>query len=176
MDDNNTSEKMPDEIKRKLELFTNLQRRYCEYRARGLKMADAAVKAGSSAGDRAGQTRVGWNIENTVDGAKDYIKWLMDQRARQACVDDNEIIEKLRRVYDEALDAGRFAEANKAAQLLGDMIGAFDAKQASGKAGATDSSVEKAAPKNDVGAFKDPDDSVKERARKIQSLMKELGD
>jgi hypothetical protein len=174
MDDNNSTEKMPDEIKRKLELFTNLQRRYCEYRARGLKMADAAVKAGSSASDRAGQTRVGWNIENQVDGAKEYIKWLMDQRAKQACVDDNEIIEKLRRVYDEALDAGRFAEANKAAQLLGDMIGAFDSK--GNGAVATDTSSKGEAPKNNVGAFKDPDDSVQDRARKIRSLLNEISD
>jgi len=173
MDNNNTSETMPDEIKRKLELFTNLQRRYCEYRAKGLKMADAAVKAGSSAKDRSAQTRVGWNIENTVDGAKDYIKWLMDQRARQACVDDNEIIEKLRRVYDEALDNGKFAEANKAAQLLGDMIGAFDTKSSGSKQEATATDTQKG-PKNDVGAFKDPDDTVKDRARKIQSLLKEI--
>jgi hypothetical protein len=173
MDNNNTTEKLPDELRRKLELFTPMQRKYCEYRARGLKQADAAVKAGSSASDRSSQTRVGWNIENTVDGAKDYIAWLMDQRAKLALVDDNEIIEKLRRVYDEALSAGKFAEANKAAQLLGDMIGAFDAKRDSGKAGATDNKKE-SGPKNDVSAFKDPDASVDERARKIKSILKEI--
>jgi hypothetical protein len=173
MDNNNTSIKIPDEIRRKLELFTPLQKRYCEYRARGLKQADAATKAGSNASDRPGLTRVGWNIENTVDGAKEYITWLMETRAKQACVDDNEIIEKLRRVYDEAIDAGKFSEANKAAQLLGDMIGAFDSRR---QQAATDNSntLLENKPKNNVGAFKDPDDSILERARKIQHLVKEL--
>jgi hypothetical protein len=170
MDDNNSTKKLPDELRRKLELFTPFQRKYCEYRARALKQADAAEKAGSNAKGRPSLTRVGWNIENTVDGAKDYINWLQNKRAEAACVDNNEIIEKLRRVYDEAIDAGKFSEANKAAQLLGDMIGAFkrDAK--------TEATVEdnKKATKNNVDAFKDPDDSVQDRAKRIQNLLKEV--
>lgn len=170
MDDSNTNQKIPDEIKRKLELFTPLQRRYCEFRAKGLKQSDAAEKAGSSASERSSLGRVGYNIENTVDGAKEYINWLMELRARQACVDENEIIHKIRDVYDRALEDGKYAEANKAAQMLGEMIGAFNQS----KKGAEVAGPKKPDTKNDVNAFKDAGDTVEERAKRIRTLLKEV--
>lgn len=167
MDNSNTTEKMPEEIKRKVELMTTLQRKYCEYRARGLKQADAAQKAGSSASDRQSLNRVGWNIEQ-VEGAKEYINWLMELRARQACVDENEIIEKIRRVYDEAMDNGKYSDANNAAKMLGEMIGAFQKKQT------VVEEKEQKKVKNNVDAFKDHGDTVEERAKRLQTLLQEI--
>jgi len=170
VDFSNPVKKMPDELRRKVELLNPMQKKYCEYRAKGLKQYEAAEKAGSKATTKEAMGRVGYNIE-MKDGAKEYIEWLIALRAEQACVDEVEIIEKLRRVYDEAIDNGKYAEANKAAQLLGDMIGAFDTKGANlaGAAGTKDKST-----KNNVGAFKDVDDSPEDRVKKLSTLIRKI--
>jgi hypothetical protein len=116
---------MPDELKARVLGMNVFQRKYCEYRAMGMVCADAAEKAGSTAKDRQARTRVGWNIENQNDGAKEYILWLQEQRARAAMVDNNEVIDMLRNVYREAMSNNKFSEANKAAELLGATIGMF---------------------------------------------------
>lgn len=118
-------EKMPEELKTLLEQVSPFAKRYAEFRAKGLKQADAAVKAGSSANGRSAQSRVGWNTEQ-IKGIKEYIEWLIYSRAKASVVDDHEIIQKLRKVYDEAMMAGKFNDANKALEHMANMIGAFD--------------------------------------------------
>lgn len=160
-----TDERMPDEIKRQIELLTPMQRKYCEYRAKGLKQYEAAGKAGSSATTKESMGRVGYNIER-MPGASEYINWLQEQRAKQACVDEIEIIEKIRAVYDEAMNDGKYAEANKAAQMLGEMIGAFNKSKVK-----QEPTKEKEQTKNNVQAFKESGETVEERARKLRTLL-----
>ena len=167
MDNKNTSEKMPDELRRQVELLTPMQRKYCEYRAKGLKQYQAAERAGSTAKTKESKGRVGYNMEQEP-GAEDYINWLQDLRARQACVDDIEVIEKIRQVYDEAMEAKRFGDANNAAKMLGDMIGAFSNKTIHKEVVSTDG------PKNDVSAFKESGETVEERAKKLRALIKDV--
>jgi hypothetical protein len=158
------TEKMPDELRRKVELLTPMQKKYCEYRAKGLKQHQAAERAGSSATTKQSRGRVGYNMEQEP-GASEYINWLQEQRARAACVDEIEIIEKIRAVYDEAMNDGKYGDANKAAQMLGDMIGAFSNSK---PVSATEAQKQT---KNDVSAFKESGETVEERARKIRSLL-----
>ena len=141
------TEKMPDELKRKVELLTGMQKKYCEYRAKGLKQHEAAERAGSTATSKQSRGRVGYNMEQEP-GAAEYINWLQEQRARAACVDEIEIIEKIRAVYDEAMNDGKYGDANNAAKMLGEMIGVF------GKAKAVNPKEERST-KNNVNAFKE---------------------
>lgn len=161
--------KMPIELRRKFEQFTPFQRLYAEYRAKGLKQSEAAKKAGSQAEDRGALGRVGYNTERMA-GIKEYILWMGEQRAKASVIDDIEIVEKLRRVYDEAITAGKFADANKAAELLGNVIGLFRPKQL--ESGTSLSSKTK----NNVNAFKEEDneDTVEQKQRKLHSLLKDI--
>lgn len=160
--------KMPDNLRVKVEKLTPYQRKYCEYRAKGLKQADAAEKAGSGAADRAAMSRGGYNIEQ-MDGAKDYILWLQEQRARASVVDEIEVIEKLRAVYEQAMDSNKFAEANKAAELLGNAIGMFKPTGSSKTAEVSS----KDGPKNNTKAFKEDSDDTEtsERLSKLAKLI-----
>jgi hypothetical protein len=165
------SKKMPDELRRKVELMTPMQRKYCEFRSTGLKQSEAAEKAGSTATTTESRGRVGWNIENTVDGADEYINWLQELRAEQACVDSIEIIEKLRRVYDDAMANGKYTDANRATQLLAEMAG-FLGKDKGAVGGGSTQEAPKDGPKNKVEAFREGGETPEERARKIRSLLK----
>lgn len=164
-------ERMDESLIPLVQNMTQFQKRYCEYRARGHKQADASKKAGSSASDRGALGRVGWNTEQ-VEGVKEYIDFLIKEFAQDACVSPTEIINKLRAVYDEAMMNGKYAEANKATELMGNMINVFDKHKGAGSArdgekGSSNSS----GPKNNVGAFIDPHDrTAKEKLRELTSL------
>ena len=107
-------------LKKKVETMTPLQRKYAEYRARGLSKADSAQKAGSEAGTRAALSRIGYQMEENEDnGVAEYIMFLQTQRARYFVVEESEVIEMLREVYRNSMESGKFNEANKAAELLG---------------------------------------------------------
>jgi len=117
--------KMPDDLKRKVANLTALDVRYLEYRARGQKQSDAALKAGSEGGTRESLGRIGYNIEQK-DGAKQFMEWMIEQKAIAALVDSDEVIDKLRTAYEMAMSNDRFNEAIKAAELLGKAINLFD--------------------------------------------------
>lgn len=168
----NESTKMPEELKVKVESLTKFQKKYAEARARGIKQADAAIKAGSQANGRQALGRVGYNTEQTP-GIKEYISFLEEVRARHAMVDSIEIVEKLRRVYDEAIDAGKFNDANKAAELLGSMIGLFTKGQQGIKAGPNTSSSGGAI-ENNVDAFKEEGETTQERIKRMTNLIGKL--
>ena len=103
--------------------MTPFQRKYCEFRATGYKQGQAAIKAGSES-EGSAANRVGYQTEN-LPGSKEYILFLQKERAKVACIDEVEIIGKLRKIYDEAMDKSRFSEACKAVELMGTTIGIF---------------------------------------------------
>lgn len=158
------------ELRRKVEKMTSFQRKYCEYRGRGLNQPDSAQKAGSQAEGRQALGRVGYNIEATVDGAREYIAYLQAVKAEAACVDELEVIEGLRAVAREAMENNKYADANKAYELLGSYIGMFGKGKDTAK-----SDTGKEGPKNNVGAFKDEGETVEERTRRLGKLLNPEG-
>ena len=164
-----TSDKMPDELKTKLENLTPFARKYAEYRAKGLKQADAAQKAGSQATTRNSLTRVGYNAEQ-LDGVKEYILWLEHKRAKAAVLDDLELIDKARDIYDQAMAAEKYGDANKALETLCKIAGVFDhspIKETEKK--------DKNKKKNNTGAFKEDieHESPEERIIRLQKLLQQ---
>src|ERR1035437_10788315 len=115
---------LPEDLKVQLENFTPFQRTYAEYRAKGLKQSEAAHRAGSNASDKTARGRVGYQCEQ-LPGIKEYIFWLQQQRAKVAMIDQTEIIDKLRHVYDGAMLDCKYKDANTSVELLGKLIGLF---------------------------------------------------
>lgn len=165
-----TSDRMPEELKNKLANLSSFARKYAEYRAKGLRQPDASLKAGSKAKGRAALGRVGWNTEQ-LEGVKDYILWLEHKRAKASVIDDLELVDKLREVYDEAMRAGKYNDANKAVELLGNMIGAF----AKDKGSNPIAEKHEASSKNDTKAFKEEIEGreVDERVKKLQKMLED---
>lgn len=168
-----TNSKLPEELKTKLENLTPFARKYAEYRAKGLKQADSAQKAGSKASTRDSLTRVGYNTEQQ-DGVKDYILWLEHKRAKSACIDDVELVDKARDIYNQAMINEKFNDANKALETLCKIAGVFDHSLA--KQGALDdsnSSSNKAKSKNNTSVFKEDveHETPEERLKRIQGLL-----
>jgi len=166
-----TSEKMPEELKTKLESLTPFARRYAEYRAKGLKQADASEKAGSTANGRAALGRVGWNTEQ-LDGVKEYILWLEHKRAKAAVIDDLEIVDGLREVARLAILDGKYTDANKAYEHLGNMIGAFAYKNAPKE---EQEKGIRGKQKNNTEAFTQDQHDLElgERAKKLQNMLEQ---
>lgn len=164
--------KMPDELRNKVDQFTPMQKRYGEYRSKGLKQADAASKAGSSAKERSALGRVGYNWEQ-LDGMKEYIAFLYEQRAKASVLDEIEIVEGLRKNLELAIEMGRIDWANKTLELMGLMIGAYhkgnvnDKPKGKGK----ETNV-----KTNTDAFKPEGEEITEgqRMKEIQALMNSL--
>ena len=168
-----TSEKMPEELQTKLENLSPFTRRYAELRASGLKQADAAKKAGSEASTRGSLTRVGYNTEQH-DGVKEYILWLEYKRAKASVVDEIEIVQMIRDSYKQAMLDGKYNDANKAAELLGNMIGAFANKNAT-KETALNEGKNINSIKNNTKAFKEDNASLEEedRVAKLQKMLQD---
>lgn len=166
-----TETKIPEFIKIKIDQFTPFQRAYCEYRAQGMSQSISAKKAGSSAEDKPSLSRIGFQVEQ-IDGAKDYIDWIKQQRIAGSIVDGVMVIQMLRKVYDEALkDTKTLKDANTAAELIGRAIGLF------GKTAGMGLLNQKAeAPKTDTTAFKeeDEDNETEDRIQRLQQLMKDM--
>lgn len=165
--------KLPDNLQVIVENMTPFQRKYCEYRAKGLKQAAAAAKAGSSSEDKTNLGRVGYQVEQMV-GYKDYILWLQQERAKVAMIDEIEIIDKLRRIYDQAMTIDKLKEANTSVELMGNLIGLFGAK---GIPMTTKEAEIENGTANNTGAFKDEgleENETNERLAKLQQMMKDL--
>src|SRR5690606_25894954 len=109
---------MPQDLKNIVERLTPMQKRYAEYRSKGMKQADAAKKSGSTAKDRNALTRTGYNWEQ-VDGMKEYIAFLYQKRAESALLDEIEILERVRQAVDHAMDIDRPDWAIKGIELMG---------------------------------------------------------
>jgi hypothetical protein len=165
------SKAMPQELRVKFENFTPMQKRYAEYRSKGMKQADAAKKAGSSAKNRAILTRTGYQWEQ-VEGMKEYIAFLYEKRAEASLLDEIEIVERVRNAIEHAMDMDRPDWAIKGIELMGNMIGAFS--KAPGKAVKEGSASNNS--KNNTTAFKNEGEEVtqEQRLKDIQSLMKSI--
>lgn len=114
---------MPDVLKAKVDNFTPLQRRYAEHRAKGLTQAQAIRNAGSIA-DPKNMASLGYQIEQ-MDGVKEYILFMQNEKSKICPVDELELIAMLRTIYTLALDKGLLKDANKTVELMGNMIGHF---------------------------------------------------
>lgn len=162
------------ELKAQVEQYTPMQKRYAEYRSKGLRQADAAQKSGSRATGRAALGRVGYQWEQ-LPGMKEYIAHLYEKRARASIVDEIEIIEKLRANYDLAIEEGRVDWANKTLELMGALIGAFHAPIRASTAAASTTKTE-AASTGGVSAFKPEgeEQSDTERLKLVNNLVKAM--
>lgn len=164
---------MPDEIAAWVELMSPTQRRYAEYRARGLSQPDAALKAGSKGQTRDILGRVGYNMEASVKGLPEYIIYLQKKVADAAMLTTAEIIENLRDVYKMAMRDGKYAEANKAMELLGNHLNMYKQQ---GRQQTTEAMEEISGrvTKNNVSPFKEEGGSVEETKKKLGNLLKDL--
>lgn len=163
--------KMPEDLRNKVDRFTPMQKRYGEYRSKGLRQADSASKAGSVAKERAALGRVGYAWEQ-LEGMKEYIAFLYEKRAQMAVLDEIEIVEKLRANLERALELDRVDWANKTLELMGLMIGAF-------KTTGVKDNGKKEKPKesrSNVDAFKPEGEEVTQdqRLKDIHAIMTSL--
>ena len=162
--------KLPEELQVIVENLNPFQRKYCEYRAKGLKQATAAEKAGSSSEDRNNLGRIGYAVEQ-IAGVKDYILWLQQARAKVAMIDEVEIIDKLRAIYEAAMDNTKLKEANTSVELMGNLIGLFGSKGVTTVSKETNTEQ----PKNNTEAFKEEEaNETDQRLAKLQQMLKDI--
>lgn len=156
--------KMPDNIQIIFDNLSGFQKTYCEYRSKGLTQALSAEKAGSEGKDRTALSNIGCSVER-LPGVREYVEYLRQERAKIIPIDEVEIITKLRDVYTDAMSSGSLAQANKALELMGTIIGIF---------GATKATTKKVDTASD--AFKDEgvENTTNDRIAKLQSMMKDL--
>ena len=164
--------KLPENLQIIVENLSPFQRKYCEYRAKGLTQSLCAEEAGSQGKDKTAKGRIGYQVE-ALPGVKDYILWLQQERAKVAMIDDIEIIEKLRKVYDDAMTDGKYPAANEAVRLMGMLIGLFYSKSSIPQEiiEATTTTT------NNTDAFKEDGEEINEtdlRLEKLQQMMKDL--
>lgn len=160
---------LPPDLEPLVENFSPFVRTYCEYRSKGLKQGEAARRAGSNASDKNAMSRVGYQAEQSP-GAKEYIFWLQQQRAKVAMIDQVEIIDKLRQIYDQSMKVEKFKEANTSVELMGKMIGLFGAS-------AIKNGTVAEAQKDTTEAFKEADATDNEtlaRMEKLQEMLREV--
>ena len=158
---------MPPDLEVLVANFTPFQRTYAEYRAKGLKQAEASKRAGSNGSDKQALGRIGYQAEQ-IPGVKEYILWLQQMRAQVAMIDQAEIIDKLRTVYREALATGKFKDANDTTRMLGQMIGLFG--------NGTTISVKDDVALDQANAFKEEDESMNETSKRMDKLQQMLKD
>ncbi len=158
------------ELKGQIDNLNPFQRKYCEFRSRGMSQGSAAREAGSEA-EGSGANRVGYQIEQ-IPGVKEYILHLQTERSKVHNVDEVEIIAKLRNLYEEGLKLGKLGDAVKAVALLGTVAGVFD------KTGAKTKIIEgmSEGQSKAVEAFQeeDPDINAEERIQKLRGMLKDL--
>ena len=115
-------EDLPDDLRRKVDQLTSLQKNYCQYRAKGLVMSVCAQRAGSTSKDRGSLSRIGYQIEQ-MDGTKEYIEFLRGQRSTIASIDENDLMSLLKDVYHRSMKDDNYREANKSAELMAKCLG-----------------------------------------------------
>lgn len=101
--------------------LTPFERRFVEAYLKCDSGAEAARVAGSNAKNL---EQVAYNTKKRPH-VMTAIAVGLNYRIQAAALDDNEVIMKLREVFDAAMEDGKYAEANKAAELLGKTIGLF---------------------------------------------------
>lgn len=170
---------MPEELRMKVDGFTNLQRAYCRFRAKNFTMAASASKAGSAAKDSGSLSRVGYQIEQ-MDGTKDYIEYLKNIRVTSTSLDEEDLMTMLKDIYDQSLHDGNFREAHNAARTMAQCMGMLTREQNGAYKAVKKEEDTKI--KENVNAFKDEDEEdatnvsnqMNERLAKLQTMMKEI--
>ncbi len=163
--------KLPDHLVNKVEQMTTLQRLYCEFRSRNMSQSEAMLRAGSDSKDSASRGRIGYQIEQ-IDGAKEYIEFLKEQRAQAAGLDSVELIQYLRDIYAVAMTTGKLKEATDSVELMGRALGIFGKGGIQVLTGKLETGT-----KNDTQAFKEEEqesNETKERLAELQSIMRNL--
>ena len=169
--------KMADELKYKLEKLPSFAKRYSEFRARfengkQMSQSEASRRAGSEGSTKAILGRVGYNTEQ-LDGVSEYILWLQQRDASSSIIDSTEVAEKFRRIYDDAVANGNLSAANKAAEMLGHMIGAFNKDNP--KKTELLNQLNSNSTKNNTSAFKEESEGV-EKDDKLAAMIKLIED
>lgn len=152
--------------------FANLsliQRRYCEFRAKGFSQAKAAALAGSRGKDAKVLAKIGYQLEQ-IPGAGDYIMYLRNKKADLETVDKTDIIEKLSLVFVSAMADKEFTAANKAVEIMAKVAGFLS--QGAGAPSKLESKLKKQG--LDVGAFKEEDDEEDDTIENRDDRMKRL--
>ena len=165
--------KLPDNLQNIYDNMNPLQKKYCEYRSKGLSQSNAALKAGSEAQGKNNLSRVGYGIEQ-MPGHKDYITHLQQARATVAMIDNIELIDKLRTVYDAAMTNDKFKEALGSIELMGKLIGLFGSAVGGSKTNIVELPI---TTENNVEAFTDEDAPVNQtddRITKLQQMMRDV--
>lgn len=157
--------KLPLELETKVNNLSPMQRKYCEFRSRGISQSECVKMAGGTSSDYKTRADIGYQIER-MDGTKDYIEFLKACRAQVLDVEAAEVIHKLREVYTASMDKEKFQYAVQSAQLLGETIGLFGK---GGKAKAKETEEEN---DGDPEAFKG--ETASDKVKLLQKMMREI--
>jgi len=156
---------LPPDLEAKVNNLSALQRKYCEYRSRGIVQAECMKLAGSTSQDYKVRADMGYQIER-MDGAKEYIEYLKAMRAKVLEVEEEEVIQKLRDIYQASMSAEKFQYAVQSVQLMGESIGMF------GKSKVTKSKEEGVELDKDPEAFKS--EGVQDQLGKLRNMLKDI--
>lgn len=164
---------MPPVLKELIKNLSPFERRYAEFRAKGMKQSLAAYKAGSKATTKESRGRVGYNTEQK-EGVKDYIMWLEQRRAKASVIDQIEIAQKFRDVYDEAMKKGNLMAANKAAEHLATLGGFMGGNSLKAIKKQQDKMIEnhKNVTKTNTEAFTQDTDETTEISQRLEKLQR----
>jgi phage terminase small subunit len=117
----------PEEYRKALFKLTEFQRRFVE----GYLETGCASEATRIAGSKAKNTnQVGWNTLNN-ENVQTAIALGLNTMIQAAALNSTEIINNFRNVFMKAMDEGKYAEANKATENLGRILGLFKDTNAS---------------------------------------------
>lgn len=102
--------------------LTVLQRRYCEFRAKGYPKGKAVLAAGSNASDGKAASRIGYQMEQ-IPAVQEYITYLRNKKADNEAVVPGDLIEMLKQVFSASMANEKYKDANTAVELIGKVAG-----------------------------------------------------
>jgi len=117
----NWREEKPEAYRKALFKLTEFQRRFVE----GYLETGCASEAARIAGSKAKNTnQVGWNTLNN-ENVQMTIALGLNTMIQAAALNSTEIVNNFRNVFMKAMEEGKYAEANKASEHLGRILGLF---------------------------------------------------
>jgi phage terminase small subunit len=120
-------EDKPEEYRKALFQLTEFQRRFVE----GYLESGEATEAARIAGSKAKNIhQVGWNTLNNENVQK-AIALGLNTMIQAAALNSTEIVNNFRNIFMKAMEEGKYAEANKATEHLGRILGLFQDKNKS---------------------------------------------
>ncbi len=158
---------LPPALEAKVNNLSPLQRKYCEYRSRGISQSECMKLAGSTSQDYKTRADMGYQVEH-MEGAKEFIEYLKVMRAKVLAVEEEEIIQNLRAIYRDAMDDKKFQYAVQSMQLLGESIGMFN----KGKVSKVKTEASTSDTDDDNQVFKG--EGVSEKVQELRKMLKEV--